>query len=71
MVLTKHHSDHRYNLPCSVSGWCFRIRAAIMGVSVRETNAENMMVTASVHREFAEQAAHDIRHEQQGNQHRD
>src|SRR5271168_2897252 len=48
MVLTKHHSDQRYNRPWLDSGWCFRIRAAIMGVSVRETNAENMMVTARV-----------------------
>src|SRR5579863_10286101 len=48
MVLLKHHSDQRYSLPCSDSGWWRRMRADIMGVRVSDTKAEKMMVTASV-----------------------
>ena len=52
-------------------GWCFRMRAAIIGVSVSETNAEKMMVTASVTANSRNRRPDDIRHEQQRNQHGD
>ena len=37
-----------YRRPRSYSGLCFKMRAAIIGVSVKETKAEKMIVTASV-----------------------
>ena len=47
------------------------VETAIMGVKVKETNAENTMVTARVTANSRNSRPHDIRHEQQGNQHGD
>ena len=45
--------------------------AHIIGVSVSETTADTRMVTRKRDREFAEQAANDVTHEQQWYQHGD
>ena len=45
---SKAFSEKRKSRPCWCSGVCRRMREAIMGVSVRETTAERMMVTAKV-----------------------
>ena len=50
---------------------CLRMRAHIIGVSVSETTADRMMVTAKRDGELAEEASHHIAHEQQRDKHSD